>query len=142
MESQPGVSIFLVHSLLRNYLRLHQQVDINLDTSPYTGGTTTCHSLWMGVPVITLAGETATSRGGASLLNALGLTGLVAHTTEEYIDIARQLANDRNRLHSMRLDLRTAYARSTLTNEEQFTQNLERMYREIWASWCMNHPTD
>lgn len=132
---------FLGSQSFEGYLRLHQQVDINLDTSPYTGGTTTCHSLWMGVPVITLAGAAATSRGGASLLNALGLTDLVAHTTEEYIDIARQLANDRNRLQSMRLGLRTLMARSPLTNGEQFTHNLERKYREIWTRWCRTHST-
>ena len=132
---------FLGSQSFENYLRLHQQVDINLDTSPYSGGTTTCHSLWMGVPVITLVGETATSRGGASLLNALGLTDLVAHTTEEYIDIARQLANDRARLHSMRFGLRTLMVRSPLTNGEQFTHNLERMYREIWTRWCRTHST-
>ena len=130
---------FLGSQSFENYLRLHQQIDINLDTSPYTGGTTTCHSLWMGVPVITLAGKTATSRGGASLLNALGLSDLVAQTEEEYINIARKLSADRTGLRSMKLDLRSMMARSPLTNGEQFTQYLERIYREIWASWCMNH---
>ena len=131
---------FLGSQSFDNYLRLHEQVDINLDTSPYTGGTTTCHSLWMGVPVITLAGDTATSRGGASLLNALGLTDLIAHTEKEYVNIAKHLAYQRGRLHSLRLELRTHMANSPLTNGKQFTHNLERTYRKIWANWCMEHP--
>ena len=130
---------FLGSQSFENYLRLHQQIDINLDTSPYTGGTTTCHSLWMGVPVITLAGKTATSRGGASLLNALGLSDLVAQTEEEYINIARKLSSDRAGLRSMKLDLRSMMARSPLTNGELFTRNLERLYREIWTGWCVAH---
>src|SRR6185436_16713937 len=69
------------------YLAAHSLADIILDTHPYSGGTTTCHALWMGVPVVTYAGKTATSRGGASLLHAVGLAELVATTTQEYQDI-------------------------------------------------------
>ena len=57
----------------REYLAMHGQADVMLDTFPFTGGTTTCHALWMGVPVITLLGDTATTRGGARLLHAVGL---------------------------------------------------------------------
>src|SRR6185295_15523040 len=79
---------------IAGYLELHNRIDINLDAFPYTGGTTTCHSLWMGVPVVTMQGDTVVSRGGASLLAAAGLPELVADTESQYLDIAEQLARD------------------------------------------------
>jgi len=119
-----------------DYLALHGAVDIVLDTFPYTGGTTTCHALWMGVPVVTLTGNTATSRGGASLLNAVGLGELVADTADEYVDIAAALARDRPRLAALRLGMRDRMLASPLMDAERFARNLEHAYRAIWASWC------
>jgi len=120
----------------REYLALHGSVDIVLDTFPYTGGTTTCHALWMGVPVVTLTGNTATSRGGASLLNAIGLGELVADTADEYLEIASALAQDRPRLGALRMGMRDRMAASPLMDAERFTSNLEKAYRAMWVSWC------
>ena len=120
----------------QEYLALHGSVDIVLDTFPYTGGTTTCHALWMGVPVVTLTGNTATSRGGASLLNAIGLGELVADTTDEYLEIASALAQDRPRLAVLRMGMRDRMAASPLMDAERFTRNLEKAYRAMWVSWC------
>lgn len=119
-----------------NYLELHRSVDLLLDTSPYTGGTTTCHALWMGVPLVTLAGETATSRGGASLLHAIGLAELVAQSPQQYVEIAAGLAEDRTRLHALRSGLRDRLARSPLMDAVGFTANLESAYREMWRLSC------
>jgi predicted O-linked N-acetylglucosamine transferase (SPINDLY family) len=118
------------------YLELHRSVDLMLDTAPYTGGTTTCHALWMGVPIVTLTGETATSRGGASLLRAAGLDELVADTSSHYVDLAARLASDRGRLDALRKGLRSQMSRSPLMDSSRFVVNLEVAYGEMWRRWC------
>ncbi len=118
------------------YLALHGEVDIMLDTFPYTGGTTSCHALWMGVPLVTLTGKTSTSRGGASLLNTIGLQDLVADTPERYLGIAENLANDLARLRELRAGLRGRMLASPLMDVPEFTRGLERAFRSMWKSWC------
>jgi len=120
----------------RDYLALHGLADVVLDTFPYAGGTTTCHALWMGVPVVSLVGSTATSRGGASLLHAIGLDELVANTPDEYLEIAATLAGDPRRLAELRTGMRGRMAGSPLMDAERFTRNLEGAYRSMWRSWC------
>jgi predicted O-linked N-acetylglucosamine transferase (SPINDLY family) len=118
------------------YLALHGDVDIMLDTFPYTGGTTSCHGLWMGAPLVTLAGETATSRGGASILNTIGLAELVADSAERYLEIAGNLANDPARLRELRAGLRGRMLASPLMDIPRFTRDLEQAFRFMWQSWC------
>lgn len=124
---------------IADYLELHNRIDINLDAFPYTGGTTTCHSLWMGVPVVTLRGATVVSRGGASLLNSVGLPELVADSEAQYLEIAEQLARDLQRLAQLRSGLRQRIAQSPLMDAARFTANLESAYRGIWRRWCAGH---
>lgn len=121
---------------MAEYLALHGRIDVILDTFPYSGGTTTCHALWMGVPVVTLAGVTATSRGGASLLHAAGLDEMIAHTPEEYLEIAAALASDPGRLAALRAGMRNRLSASPLMDELRFTRNLENAYRAMWRHWC------
>lgn len=121
---------------LKQHLELYNQVDIGLDTFPYNGVTTTCEALWMGVPVITLAGETHASRVGVSLLSNVGLPELIAETQDEYIGIAMNLASDIERLQLLRKSLRDRMARSPLTDAKQFTAHLEKCYRKMWETWC------
>jgi protein O-GlcNAc transferase len=120
----------------REYLALHNSVDVVLDTFPYSGGTTTCHALWMGVPVVSLVGDSAPSRGGASLLHAIGLDELVAQAPDQYVDIAAALAGDAARLAAMRAGMRERMRQSPLMDAERFTRNLEAAYRDMWRSWC------
>jgi len=127
---------FQGHKPFAEYLALHGEVDIMLDTFPYTGGTTSCHALWMGVPLVTLTGETATSRGGASLLNTIGLPDLVADSPERYLEIAENLANDAARLRELRAGLRKRMLASPLMDIPEFTRSLERAFRSMWQSWC------
>jgi len=115
-----------------DYLASHASLDVMLDTFPYTGGTTTCHSLWMGVPIVSLAGDTATSRGGASLLHTVGLPELVATTREQYVQIAAALAQDVDRLVALRASLRERVRNSPLVDAVRFTAHLEDAYRAMW----------
>ena len=117
------------------YLKLHNNVDISLDSFPHMGGTTTFISLWMGVPVITLSGQTSASHGGSPLIS-LGLSDLIAYTPEEYVEIAIRLASNLGELHQLRMKLRDNMINSPLMDAKAFTISLENAYREIWESWC------
>lgn len=119
-----------------HHLAQYNSVDIALDPAHYNGATTTCEALLMGVPVVTLRGETHLSRLGASVLSATGLPQLVAATGEQFVDKCVALAQDLPGLAIMRRDLRTQVRSSALMNEAGFTRALEREYRNIWASWC------
>jgi protein O-GlcNAc transferase len=128
--------IELVHRLPRNkYLELINRVDISLDPFPFNGHTTTCDSLWQGVPVITLAGDTYVSRFGSSGHRVLGLDDLIAHSPEQYVEIAASLAGDLPRLTALRNGLRARMAASPLVNYSAFTRHLEAAYQEMWAQW-------
>jgi protein O-GlcNAc transferase len=115
---------------------LHGDADVMLDTFPYAGGTTTCHALWMGVPVVSLAGETTPSRSGASLLGVVGLDELVAQSVDEYLEIAEGLAKNPGLLAEWRSGMRARLSESALMNATRFTQNLEQAFRATWESWC------
>lgn len=117
---------------LAEYLKLHAEVDIQLDTFPYTGGTTTCHSLWMGVPVLTCPGEKPFSRSGASILHGLGLDDWVVDSVQDYIETAVIKAADVSALQSLRSELRSRMQASPLTNGMAFTRTLEHAYRMAW----------
>lgn len=121
---------------IRAHLEMYNYIDIGLDTFPYNGTTTTCEALWMGVPVITLAGDTHRSRVGMSLLSNIGLPELIARDAEEYHEIAVQAAFDITKLKSLRNGLREKVAHSPLTNIKQFIINLENCYKDMWARYC------
>ncbi|MEH6626479.1 MAG: tetratricopeptide repeat protein [Motiliproteus sp.] len=110
------------------YLSKYNQIDIALDSYPYSGGTTSCESLWMGVPYVTYAGPTPTSRGGASILTALHLTELIAENLDDYIQRATTLAADLDRLQQMRAGLREKMKQSPLMDESGYTKALEQLY--------------
>jgi predicted O-linked N-acetylglucosamine transferase (SPINDLY family) len=118
------------------HLKTYHQVDIGLDTYPYNGATTTCEALWMGVPVVTLAGDTHASRMGSSILAAVGLPELVAQTPAEYVNICVKLASDTHYLQTLRAELRNKMQSSPLMDAPAFTRQLEALYREIWENWC------
>lgn len=114
----------------------YRKIDIALDTFPYHGTTTTCESLCMGVPVVTLEGDAHVSRVGISLLNTVGLHGFIAKTENEYRTLAVGLANDSALLHALRYNLRERLLDSPLTDNVTFTCHLEQLYRQIWHRWC------
>lgn len=123
-------------SSFQEHLEIYNRIDIVLDTFPYNGTTNTCEAMWMGVPVVTLEGNTHVSRVGVSLLSNVGLTDLIAKTQDEYIEKSVQLANDIEKLHLLRERLRGMMTRSPLTDSKQFTINLENFYRQMWETYC------
>ena len=107
-------------------------IDIALDNYPYNGVTTTCESLYVGVPVISLHGRNGVSRSGLSLLGALGLGDLAAPTPERYVEIAVALGSDLSRLEQLRASLRERFERSSLRDEKGFTKKFEELLRTAW----------
>ena len=119
-----------------SHLGIYGGADIGLDTFPYNGTTTTCEALWMGVPVVTLAGDRHSGRVGASLLSTVGLGELVAQSPAAYIETALGLAGDRQALGRLRGRLRSMIAEGGLTDAPTFTAALEAAYRGMWRAWC------
>jgi predicted O-linked N-acetylglucosamine transferase (SPINDLY family) len=107
-------------------------VDIALDNYPYNGVTTTCESLYVGVPVISLHGRNGVSRSGLSLLGTLGLGELAASTPEQYVKIAVALGSDLSRLEQLRASLRARFEQSSLRDEKRFTAKFEELLRTAW----------
>jgi protein O-GlcNAc transferase len=127
---------FVDHVPEAQYFQLYQSIDIGLDPFPFPGGTTTCDALWMGVPVVSLAGHTPVTRGGLSLLSNAGLADLVASSVADYVEIAAALARDLPRLASLRATLRDRLQRSPLMDTARFARAVEAAYRTMWHQWC------
>jgi len=128
-----------LHGFLKSsadHFALYNRIDIALDPFPYNGTTTTFEALWMGVPVVTLAGRTHVARVGVSILTELGLPELVAQSLEDYVQTAAILARDRSRLDALRKGLRTCIQVSAFMDGPGFTHRLERAYRTMWRRWC------
>ncbi len=119
-----------------SYLDDYNKIDIALDTFPRTGGVTTTDALWMGVPVITLAGQRYIERQGASMLKAIGLEELISSTLEEYVNKTLELARDNKRRIELKTSLRKRVANSQLCNGCDLAKSLENVYREMWHAGC------
>ena len=124
---------------LPDYFAWYNEVDIALDTTPYSGGTTTCDALWMGVPVITAPGERPSSRSAASILASAGLSDWIAPSAAEYVERAVEFSQNRDQLANLRATLRPRMQASPLMDEEAFTRDLETLYRQMWRQYC-NQP--
>jgi predicted O-linked N-acetylglucosamine transferase (SPINDLY family) len=120
------------------HLNSYCDIDIALDTFPYHGTATTCEALFMSVPVVTMAGQTHASRVGASLLNQIGATDLIASTPDDYVRIASRLAQDRDELAQRRTTLRGQMAASPLCDAKRFAVDVESACRDMWRRWCLN----
>jgi len=118
-----------------DYLKLYQFADVCLDPFPYNGVTTTCDALWMGVPVISLAGRMNVSRQGVRFLQSAGLGELLGDTREDYVRIAVDLASDLPRLAALRAGLRERMSRSPIMNSERLIRDLEAAYRAMWEAY-------
>jgi len=120
---------------LEDHFRLYQRIDVALDTWPYNGTTTSCEAMYMGTPVVTRCGQTHASRVGASLLERVGMSGLVADSAQSYLRICTELAADEARRQALSHQAYTE-TRRVLCDASGLVQELEAAYREIWSQWC------
>lgn len=123
------------------HLSAYRQIDIALDPFPYNGTATTCEALWMGVPVVSLAGRAHAGRVGLSLLRAVGLSDLVADDAENYVATAVRLALDRPRVAALRSALRPRMAASELCDGPGFGRAVTAALRASWRAWCAGAPS-
>lgn len=126
------VDLLLHTATTYSHLEAYNTIDISLDTFPYNGTTTTCESLWMGVPVITLFGDRHASRVSGSILGRIGLDELVAVSEDDYVEKACSLAADVARLQLLRKGLRKRMKTSPLCNGKGFARRIEAAYRQMW----------
>jgi protein O-GlcNAc transferase len=132
----PSRIVFVPFQKPDQYLQTYHHIDIILDTFPYNGHTTSLDALWMGVPVVSLIGQTIAGRAGVSQLTNLGLTDLLARDPDQYINIAHKLATERDRLSELRRNLRQRMTESPLMDAKGFARDIETAYREMWKEWC------
>jgi len=128
--------IFRSRSSMRNYLKLHQEVDICLDTFPSSGVTTTCHAVWMGVPTLCLNGKSMASRGAMAIMNHVGLPGFVADDQDGFVKNGLYWANNPAALADVRATLRARFNGAALAQPALITDGLENAFRAMWKAWC------
>ena len=121
---------------LAGFFACLQECDLLLDPFPCTGGTTTFHSLWMGVPAITLAGNNALGRCGVMIMQSAGLPEFIAHSTNEYVSIARRCAGDLPALTQVRAGLRDKFLAAPFADPARVARDLENIYQGLWRDWC------
>ncbi|KAJ1394538.1 O-GlcNAc transferase, C-terminal [Sesbania bispinosa] len=125
--------------LNHDHMQAYSLMDISLDTFPYAGTTTTCESLYMGVPCVSMAGSVHAHNVGVSLLSKVGLERLIARNEDEYIQLALQLASDISALQNLRMSLRDLMSKSPLCDGANFTVGLESTYRNVWRRYCKGY---
>jgi len=131
-HSMPTHRVELIPKLsMKEFLEQNRFIDIVLEPTPFSGGVTTAHTLWMGIPTITLAGTLPFSRAAAAILDASGLSYLISHTHAEYVQKAIALAQDTQSLKQLRLTLRQTINNSSLMNHKNHTMALELLIQTI-----------
>ncbi|MBX9937352.1 MAG: tetratricopeptide repeat protein [Burkholderiaceae bacterium] len=135
----PESRIILIQRKYENQYLTYHDIDIALDTYPLTGGTTTFDTLWMGVPLVSLAGSGFRSRMSTSIISALGYPQWIAQNPDEYVQIAKNLSQNISHLNSTRLQLRQRMKNSPLMDELGFSRLFGRMLRDLWWHWLTDH---
>jgi protein O-GlcNAc transferase len=128
-------------SSMQQYLKLHQEVDICLDTFPYNGGTTSWHAIWMGVPTLTMAGDILPSRIGACVLGHVGLDRFVVRNEATFVEEGVFWSENLEALATIRAELRARFAKSPIGKPALVTAGLERALRQMWQNYCQDLPT-
>ena len=137
---QEGVGVerlsFYTTKPLLDYMSLHHEVDICLDTFPYCGGTTSWHAMWMGVPTLTLTGATVANRTGAAVMGVVGLDAFVAHDKEDFVRKGVAWATDIQALERLRLGMRERFLSSPAGRPDVIAGALAQAMRVMWQRWC------
>jgi predicted O-linked N-acetylglucosamine transferase (SPINDLY family) len=118
------------------HFRIYSEVDMILDSYPHGGGISTADALWMGVPVVNLAGATPVSRVSAAILSAVQMRDWIAETEDDYVRIAVDAAKDLQRLAAIRQGLRARASASPIGDLQAYTRSVEESYRGMWRRWC------
>jgi len=126
----------------KGYLDIYNKIDCQLDTFPWSGHTTACESLWMGVPVITLSGERYAARMVTSVLYHCGMRDWCADSREDYLQKAIDSSKDISRLIDLRMNLRSELLQSELMNNAGYAKEIEKQYRKIWVLYCKSQTID
>ena len=127
---------FFGYQSFEDYLKRHHDVDILLDTFPWSGHTVSCHGLWMGVPIMTMEGDRHAGRMVGSILKTIGLGEWIAKTKYDYIQKLIYWSKEKKLLAQLRQQIRPKMVNSNLCNGLLFTQNLEIIYQKMWRKWC------
>lgn len=120
---------------LTDFLALHHHIDLGLDPFPYNGGTTSLHALWMGVPVVTLAGQHSVARWGVAALSRVGLQDFICHSEDDYLQCVVRTVQDLPALNRIRQSLR-GRMQAAESDPLAVTRHLEAAYRTMWRTWC------
>ncbi len=127
---------------MNDYLRLHHEVDLMLDTWPYTGGTTTNHALWMGVPVLTMIGASRSQCQGASSMGKMGLADWVSSGPDDFVERGARLVGDADALAALRAGMRERWRRSPYRQPAVVARGMELAVRQMWRRWCQGLPVE
>jgi protein O-GlcNAc transferase len=133
----PGRIRLESHTASPGHFACYGEIDIALDPFPFNGAVTSCDTIWMGVPLVSLRGDRHVARVGASLLTAIGLPELIAETPEDYVSIAAGLAGNLDRLAELRAGMRERMRASALGDGVGFARAIENAYRTVWRQWCI-----
>jgi protein O-GlcNAc transferase len=126
---------------LVDFLGFFRDVDVALDPFPYGGGTTTLHTLWMGVPVVALEGDSELARATPSTLRGVGAGEFVADSRERYVELAVALGRDPAPIASARARLRSSVRASVAMDYAGLARNVEAAFRGMWRAWCAEAAT-
>ncbi|HSH71488.1 MAG TPA: aminotransferase class I/II-fold pyridoxal phosphate-dependent enzyme [Methylophilaceae bacterium] len=132
--------IFHPRSFMKNYLKLHHEVDVCLDTFPSNGVTTTCHAVWMGVPTLCMEGKSMASRGALDVMKQVGLDDFVADDEAAFVEHGIFWASHTQQLAEVRASLRSRFEQSPLAKPAMIAEGLEIAFRQMWQRWCDKLP--
>ncbi|TFW71768.1 glycosyltransferase [Methylotenera oryzisoli] len=137
-----GMDRLIIHhrSNMESYLKLHDMVDVCLDTFPSNGVTTTCHAAWMGVPTLCIEGQSLMSRGAMAVMLHLGLPEFVVKSHEDFISKGIYFAEHLQDLSELRTTLRKKFNDSALNQPKLISDNLTLALRFMWVRWCKSQP--
>lgn len=133
---------FHPRSFMKNYLKLHHEVDICLDTFPSNGVATTCHAAWMGVPTLCLQGDRLSSRAAMAVMHHMELDSFIAFDEEDFVTKGLEWATQLSQLAAIRQSMRERFNRSPLTQPEMLADAISQAFRHMWQQWCAGKPAN